>query len=133
MSRFGQLVDTFLGLFDGSSSNGYPMGTSVVSAPYRGSYGKADIARRFFQRMNAELEANNHKPDWRGMSQREALSELRHHHKKLAKAVKAGDQAAIKEYAADVANCSMFVAWSSGLLQEEDNSPGNRGVDYGGY
>lgn len=85
-----------------------------------------EIERRFGQRMRAELAANRHKPDWRYMTLWEARAELKHHQKKLDKAVLAGDAPAIKEYAADVANCAMFVAWAAGVLAEEDDSPGNR-------
>jgi hypothetical protein len=62
-----------------------------------------------------------------------ASAELKQHQKKLDTAVLTEDAAAIKEYAADVANCAMFVAWAAGLLAQEDDSPGNRGQVFGPY
>ena len=104
-----------------------------LGGPYRGLQSMDVIERRFVQRMRAELEANRHKPDWRYMTLWEARAELKHHQKKLDAAVLAEDAPAIKEYAADVANCAMFVAWAAGVLAEEDDSPGNRGQVFGPY
>lgn len=98
-----------------------------LGGPYRSLLPMEEIERRFVQRMRAEMAANRHKPDWRYMTLWEARAELKHHQKKLDKAVLAEDAPAIKEYAADVANCAMFVAWAAGALAEEDDSPGNRG------
>jgi acyl-CoA reductase-like NAD-dependent aldehyde dehydrogenase len=102
-----------------------------LGGPYRGLQSMDVIERRFVQRMRAELAANRHKADWRYMTLWEARAELKQHQKKLDKAVLTEDAAAIKEYAADVANCAMFVAWAAGLLAQEDDSPGNRGQVFG--
>lgn len=102
----------------------------VQGVAYRDAFPDETIISRFVRRMNAELAANRHKPDWRGLSLKDSLGELKHHQKKLIKATKSGDAKLIKEYAADVANCAMFVAWSAGGLYEEDDSPGNQGVVY---
>lgn len=111
-----------------------PLVTTMTDHPYRDTNTAwSVILCRFTRRMNAELEANRHKPDWRRMGLKEANKELARHQNKLAAAVKAGDVAAINEYAADVANCAMFVAWAAGALNEHDDSPGNRGKVFDTY
>jgi len=81
----------------------------------------SDRLTRFIARMRAELDANAVKGDWTDLPIETALHELRHHVWKLEQAARRGDQAALAEYSADVANCAMFVANSAGCLS--DNTP----------
>jgi len=61
--------------------------------------------------MEAELQANAHKGDWREWkpSPPDAMSELWHHVKKLEAAIERRDAEAAKELAADVANIASKV------------------------
>jgi hypothetical protein len=74
----------------------------------------------FVELMRAELCANSHKgarEGWLGMSNGSALEEVSRHKDKLWYAVACGNAVAIKEHAADVANCAMMVLDVCGLLE----------------
>lgn len=78
-----------------------------------------DTLLPFLALMRKELHANSHKGDrdgWLGMTSGAALSEIDHHRKKLVCAVACSNADAIKEYAADVANCAMMLADVCGVL-----------------
>jgi hypothetical protein len=67
---------------------------------------------RFVDSMYAELFANAHKGNqasWRAMNLREAWQEISWHGAKLAVAIKTQDEAAAREFAADVANGAMML------------------------
>lgn len=71
-----------------------------------------DTLLPFLALMRKELHANSHKGDrngWLGMSSGTAIGEVSHHGRKLAAAVARSDIDAIKEHAADVANCAMML------------------------
>ncbi len=73
----------------------------------------------FVAMMRKELHANAGKgdrPGWLSMDNKTALLEIFYHLGKLQKAVKNGDHAGIREYAADVANMSMMLVDINGLL-----------------
>lgn len=67
----------------------------------------------FVNSMYRELAENAHKGDqagWQLMTLRQAWQEISWHSAKLAVAIKANDDASMREYAADVANgCMMLV------------------------
>lgn len=81
----------------------------------------------FVQAMADELAANAHKGDragWLTMTYREAVGEVLYHAAKLTYAARQYDQGdgpaeKIREFAADVANCSMMVADICGVLEGE--------------
>jgi hypothetical protein len=72
-----------------------------------------DVLLPFLALMREELHANAHKgdrPGWLQMDSKTAILEVFYHMGKLHQAVHRGEEAAIKEYAADVANmCMMLV------------------------
>jgi len=72
-----------------------------------------DVLLPFLALMRSELHANAHKgdrPGWLQMDSKTAILEVFYHMGKLHQAVHRGEEAAIKEYAADVANmCMMLV------------------------
>lgn len=72
-----------------------------------------DVLQPFLSLMRAELHANAHKgdrPGWLQMDRKTAVLEVFYHLGKLHQAVHRDEAAAIKEYAADVANmCMMLV------------------------
>lgn len=73
----------------------------------------------FLALMRKELHANSQKGDregWLGMTSGAALEEVEHHWQKLFYAVSTSNPDAIKEHAADVANCAMMVADVCGVL-----------------
>ena len=107
---------------------------------------REEVLRRFVFAMQEELAANAGKgdrPGWLSMSPREALAEVQHHYVKLHAAVVEFDRwencreprplpwmghrpvtadllvAAIREYAADVANMAMMAADRCGALKEK--------------
>lgn len=65
----------------------------------------------FVARMEAELQANAHKGDWRQWKPTalQVLSELQHHEAKLMHALAIGDCEHVREYAADIANIAMKI------------------------
>lgn len=78
-----------------------------------------DTLLPFLALMRKELHANSHKGDrdgWLGMTSGAALEEVEHHRQKLFYAVSTSNPDAIKEHAADVANCAMMVADVCGVL-----------------
>lgn len=82
-----------------------------------GAYG--GTLRPFLGLMAKELEANSHKGNregWLGMTVETAMGEVDHHREKLRLAINKGDPDAIKEHAADVANCCMMLLDTAGLL-----------------
>ncbi len=82
-----------------------------------------DVLLPFFAMMRAELHSNADKgdrPGWLEMDNKTALLEIFYHLAKLQKAVKNGDAAGIKEYAADVANMAMMLVDINGLLAPVD-------------
>lgn len=81
-----------------------------------------DTLLPFLALMRNELHANSHKGDregWRRMTLEQALDEIRHHSDKLIIPVMNHDQEAIREHAADVANCAMMLADIAGVLSRE--------------
>lgn len=71
-----------------------------------------DVLLPFLSLMRAELHANAHKgdrPGWLQMDRKTAILEVFYHMGKLHQAVHRSDSAAIKEYAADVANMCMML------------------------
>lgn len=71
-----------------------------------------DVLLPFLSLMRAELHANAHKGDrsgWLKMDGKTAILEVFYHMGKLHQAVHRGESAAIKEYAADVANMCMML------------------------
>lgn len=79
-----------------------------------------DRLARFTARMQAELDTNAVKGDWTDLPFETSLYELRHHVWKLEKAAREGNREALAEYAADVANCALFVASSAGCLNNNE-------------
>lgn len=72
-----------------------------------------DTLLPFLALMRNELHANAHKGDregWLRMTLENALDEIRRHADKLIIPVMNHDRAAIREHAADVANCAMMLA-----------------------
>lgn len=70
------------------------------------------IRRKFLERMDSELIANERKGNWNTWtpSSEDGLSEISHHLAKLESAIEAGDKKLISEYSADIANISMKVS-----------------------
>lgn len=71
-----------------------------------------DVLLPFLSLMRAELHANAHKgdrPGWLQMDRKTAVLEVFYHLGKLHQAVHRDEKAAIKEYAADVANMCMML------------------------
>lgn len=71
-----------------------------------------DVLLPFLSMMRAELHANSHKgdrPGWLQMDRKTAVLEVFYHLGKLHQAVHRDEAAAIKEYAADVANMCMML------------------------
>jgi hypothetical protein len=69
------------------------------------------VRPEFVAQMEAELQANQHKGDWRRWypTPLQVLAEIQHHQGKLMLALSAGDCERVKEYAADLANFAMKV------------------------
>src|SRR5690606_5533863 len=67
----------------------------------------------FIQRMEQEIENNQHKGNWLEYAIKEnrvlILTEIYHHLGKLELAVQDRDEELIKEYSADIANIAMFM------------------------
>lgn len=81
-----------------------------------------DTLLPFLALMRNELHANSHKGDregWLRLTLEQALDEIRHHHDKLVIPVMNHDREAIREHAADVANCAMMLADIAGVLSRE--------------
>lgn len=79
-----------------------------------------DVLLPFLGMMRKELHANSDKGDrdsWLGMTSGSALEEINHHRDKLWYAVATSNPEAIREHAADVANCAMMVADVCGVLK----------------
>lgn len=79
-----------------------------------------DVLLPFLGMMRKELHANSGKGDrdgWLGMTSGSALEEINHHRDKLWYAVATSNPEAIREHAADVANCAMMVADVCGVLK----------------
>lgn len=78
----------------------------------------------FVERMGREVAANQHKGDWRtwathtDMTWEALVEEIDHHVEKLEKAAREGNLERIREYAADIANCSMFAFVRAQALEE---------------
>lgn len=71
-----------------------------------------EVLLPFLALMRSELHANAHKgdrPGWLQMDSKTAILEVFYHMGKLHQAVHRGEEAAIKEYAADVANMCMML------------------------
>lgn len=69
------------------------------------------VRPEFVAQMEAELQANQHKGDWRRWypTPLQVLAEIQHHQGKLMLALSAGDCERVKEYSADLANFAMKV------------------------
>lgn len=69
------------------------------------------VQAHFVARMEAELQANTSKGDWRQWKPTplEVLSELQHHESKLMNALASGDREQVSEFAADIANIAMKI------------------------
>lgn len=69
------------------------------------------VRPEFVAQMEAELQANQHKGDWRRWKPTvlQVLAEIQHHEGKLMLALSTGDCARVKEHAADLANFAMKV------------------------
>lgn len=82
-----------------------------------------DTLLPFLALMRKELHANAHKGDregWLRMGRSECIQEVHYHLEKLAlAAVMDGPLEAIREHAADVANCAMMVVDVCGVLPTE--------------
>lgn len=72
--------------------------------------------QRFAQSMREELEANKPKGNWLDADVDAVVQDLVYHVAKLVIAVQKDDEAAIHEYAADVANEAMIVADIKGVI-----------------
>ena len=88
----------------------------ITDAPLvQGALQAVDLPRlvrpEFVSQMEAELQANQHKGDWRRWypTPLQVLAEIQHHQGKLMLALSAGDCERVKEYAADLANFAMKV------------------------
>jgi hypothetical protein len=87
--------------------------------------GEARCLDAFVVRMAEELAANSHKGDrdgWLNAGSRLMVSEVLYHAAKLAYALRQyeqgdGDADQVREFAADVANCSLMVADCGGVLE----------------
>jgi hypothetical protein len=90
-----------------------------------------DRLARFVAAMDAELDANADKGDWRTTSPLDGLAEIAKHLAKLTRAVAAGDRGAILEHAADVANTAFILADVAGALAPPVTSLAARTI-YGG-
>lgn len=80
-----------------------------------------DVLLPFLVLMRAELHANAHKgdrPGWLSMDRKTAVLEVFYHMGKLHQAVHRDEAAAIREYAADVANMCMMLTDVCGCLDE---------------
>lgn len=79
-----------------------------------------DVLLPFLALMRAELHANAHKgdrPGWLSMDRKTAMLEVFYHMGKLHQAVHRDEEAAIREYAADVANMCMMLTDVCGCLE----------------
>lgn len=67
-----------------------------------------------------EIRANDFKGHWlEGATDESQLEELLYHAFKLARAMRARNAAAVLHYAADVGNCSWFIAEAHGALRTD--------------
>lgn len=85
--------------------------------PLSGKYG--DVLVPFLAMMDNELHANAGKgdrPGWLAMDPNTALFEIYYHMAKLTYAIRKGNAAETREFAADVANMSMMLLDVCGLL-----------------
>lgn len=73
----------------------------------------------FFKAMRHEIAMNARKGTWKETDLDSLMTDVIYHLVKLQKAVEMDDKAAILELAADVANCSMFVADVAGALRKD--------------
>ena len=69
------------------------------------------VRPEFVAHMEAELQANQHKGDWRNWHPTclQILAEMQHHEGKLMLALASGDCERVREHAADLANYAMKV------------------------
>lgn len=89
-----------------------------------GKYG--EVLAPFLLLMDRELHANADKgdrPGWLAMDTNTALFEIYYHMAKLTYAVRKGNRAEAIEFAADVANMSMMLLDTSGLLYDHIGAP----------
>lgn len=80
-----------------------------------------EVLLPFLAMMRTELHANAHKgdrPGWLSMDRKTAVLEVLYHMGKLHQAVHRDEAAAIREYAADVANMCMMLTDVCGCLDE---------------
>ena len=103
----------------------------ITDAPLvQGALQAVDLPRlvrpEFVSQMEAELQANQHKGDWRRWypTPLQVLAEIQHHQGKLMLALSAGDCERVKEYAADLANFAMKVDEQFGGPNETSPSVG---------
>ena len=89
------------------------------------------VRPEFVAQMEAELQANQHKGDWRRWypTPLQVLSEIQHHEGKLMLALSAGDCARVKEYAADIANFAMKVDEQFGGPNDQRQARAAQGVN----
>lgn len=97
-------------------SMGFVNVTDAIKAP---GQPYDDTLLPFLGMMRKELNANSGKGDrdgWLRMTPEQALDEIEHHHAKLIVPVMNRDREAIREHAADVANCAMMLLDVCGVL-----------------
>lgn len=93
---------------------------ALMVLPAPGKYDETLLP--FLALMRNELHANSHKGDregWLRMTLEQALDEIQRHADKLFVPVMNHDREAIREHAADVANCAMMLADIAGVLSRE--------------
>lgn len=84
-----------------------------------------DLLTRFVKRMAGELRVNAWKGNWREEigGERDASFEVIYHAAKLDWALTTGNREAVREFAADVANCAMIASDMIGVW--DDPEPGS--------
>lgn len=83
---------------------------------------REQLVDRMAVQMRRELLSNAHKgTEWREADPADLDCDVLYHVLKLSLAVKAKDKDAVREYAADVANCAAILADHFGVLE----NPGN--------
>lgn len=101
-----------------------PDGARTAAARVRRASARAALLFRMAKQMRAELAANEWKGDgWNAVPLLDLSNEVIYHAAKLDLAVRANDRAAVRELAADTANCAALLADAAGALDLEPPAP----------